>query len=357
LVPSTARISNATTQKMSRWSDKVDAKLPGAKGKAAAPSPPNMNQRRVSQSSVVSATATKQATRGKVSSKEAPNSDRPAGYRSSSTPRASFNGKVAQKHSDKRVGRRPSAGQALERPEPSKSQPTKVHAVAQKIMAKAIPLDATKTDGATTSFFSPSQSSVSSSKPASPTSPPAVLNQRAEAEALRANPEEVAALRAQFQARESELLQELADLRGALATARLAQAAAESSLLEIRGEEREKTGTSMEDDERRPTVRQMLAAEVIELKQQVLLLHQTVAKHERENQQQLEEQQCRARQMELQLARQEEQFQNECARIWEVMSGRRPQPAQMLTPASERPRDASANAVLRQVYAAVSELP
>ena len=37
-----------------------------------------------------------------------------------------------------------------------------------------------------------------------------------------------------MQARESQLLQEVAELRGALATARIAQAAAEAALMELR---------------------------------------------------------------------------------------------------------------------------
>ena len=44
------------------------------------------------------------------------------------------------------------------------------------------------------------------------------------------------------EARESELLQEVAELRGALATARIAQAAAEASVMELRGRSSQSRG-------------------------------------------------------------------------------------------------------------------
>ena len=89
-------------------------------------------------------------------------------------------------------------------------------------------------------------------------------------------------------------------------------------------------------------------------------LQQNVMERALEGEQRLSEQRML---LEAQIARQQDQFRSECDRIWSAMADANTalRPSRSEHSAAEqsvsRPPDPSAGAVLRQIYAAVSELP
>mmetsp|Transcript_64769 Transcript_64769/g.134255 ORF Transcript_64769/g.134255 Transcript_64769/m.134255 type:complete len:253 (-) Transcript_64769:23-781(-) len=200
-------------------------------------------------------------------------------------------------------------------------------------------------DCASTSFFSP----ASTSEPTSPMSVP-----RACASDSSAMKDELAALRIRFEARESELLQEVAELRGALATARIAQAAAEASVIQLRGDRSEPTAEANMSKSVNG-IDQHSSEELSQLQNQISLLEQKIADSEIENDRKLTEQGVM---LEQQLSSQQHNFRSECEQIWRALANANiAVQAATDSGGSHPPPDPGASAVLRQIYTAVSELP
>ncbi|CAE7705374.1 unnamed protein product [Symbiodinium sp. CCMP2456] len=199
-------------------------------------------------------------------------------------------------------------------------------------------------DCTSTSFFSPASTSE-------PTSPMSV--QRACASDSSAMKDELAALRTHFEARESELLQEVAELRGALATARIAQAAAEASVIQLRGDRSEPTAEASNVSKSLNGVDRH-SEELSQLRSRIALLEEKIADSDLENDRKLTEQRVM---LEQQLASQQHNFRSECERIWRAVANANIAVQAATDSGASRPPDPGASAVLRQIYTAVSELP
>eukprot|EP00439_Symbiodinium_sp_Y106_P011938 s1977_g1.t2 len=182
-------------------------------------------------------------------------------------------------------------------------------ALAQALKPALSPQDPppSRQDCASTSFFSP----ASTSEPTSPMSVP-----RACASDSSAMKDELAALRIRFEARESELLQEVAELRGALATARIAQAAAEASVIQLRGDRSEPTAEANMSKSVNG-IDQHSSEELSQLQNQISLLEQKIADSEIENDRKLTEQGVM---LEQQLSSQQHNFRSECEQIWRALA-------------------------------------
>lgn len=294
-------------------------------------------------------------------------------------------------------GRSPSAPQTARNGTPNKTHatpsrasdtpgvpsPAGVHRVARQILASSPTQDVVHINlqHPITSYISPSETSVSSKVP-SPGSPgefpppqdEVSTNRPDEAELLRA---ELVELKRSFQAREAQLVQQVESLCSQLAAASCARDAAEAELRTLRGELASQTACTAQmspspaaggmDEELRRHGRELqrlasaFSALELDSQERQMAAERSCAAHVKHLEELIRSSQS-----------QQQQFCSDLQALWAEVSRQRASPAAAAPAApvealngarprartgEERMNDLAANALLRNIYSAVSELP